>query len=103
MIEANKKERNPLDTHILEYSGRKMWFGRYKGIDIGYLCRNNPGYIHWCIVNVDGFKEKLKEDEWYQYDQGNQESIAKEWNRKPGGFLNDFENEMYSDMIHNLD
>jgi hypothetical protein len=55
------------------------------------------------MVNVDGFKEKLTHDELYQYDQGRQEKVNRDYNRRPGGFLSDFENDMYSDMIHNLD
>lgn len=96
-------ERDPLDPNILVYSNRVMMFGKYKGSDVGYLCRKNPDYIHWCIVNVSGFREQLTSDELYQYDQGNQEKVARDYNRRPGGFLYDFENDMYSDMIHNLD
>lgn len=96
-------DRNPLDPNLLTYSNRKMWFGKYKGTDIGYLCRKNPDYIHWCMVNVDGFKEKMTHGELYQYDQGRQEKVSRDYNRRPGGFWSDFENDMYSDMIHNLD
>lgn len=101
--EEKEIERDVLYPNLLIYSNRVMMFGKYKGVDVGYLCRKNPDYIHWCIVNVSGFKEELNSDELYQYDQGNQEKVVRDYNRRPGGFLYDFENDMYGDMIHNLD
>lgn len=33
----------------------KFDFGKYKGYEVGLVFLTNPGYIHWCLFEIDGF------------------------------------------------
>jgi len=30
---------------------RRLWFGKYKGMTVNYVIRENPSYIRWLLAN----------------------------------------------------
>lgn len=45
-------------------------FGKYKGCTVDDVLEDHPGYIEWCIENIDGFEIHTEVDEdprWVDY------------------------------------
>lgn len=43
----------------------KMTFGKYKGLNVTSVLRNNPSYFGWCKNNVSWFKFSKRDYEIY--------------------------------------
>ena len=46
---------------------RRIRFGKYKGWPILRLIAKHPGYIMWCLENVDGFSLNKAEQTYYDW------------------------------------
>ena len=89
---SNRENINIMEKDLYEY-GRTMWFGKYKGEYINYLCRYNPDYIWWCMNNVKGFQ--LTSDEKDNYSKGVGDKINRHYNK---AWIDDFyDDESYYD------
>lgn len=69
-----------------------VWFGKYKGQSIQHVLDQNPEYLIWARLNVDGFlpeKELVrKADELRLRNRRNQE--ARCWNSGMNGHPGDY-------------
>lgn len=41
--------------------GTELWFGKHKGETVGDVMESDPGYLSWCVENIDWFEGRLKD------------------------------------------
>ena len=79
---------------------RKFWFGKHKGEYVNSVCATDPKYVDWCVSNVKGFK-LTEEERRIRANTGRRYSYNYDYNE--GSVWEEFDNEMTSIMMHNLD
>ncbi len=58
--EKKSKKSKEEQFKVTEKTQDKFRFGKYRGVKIIEVLKNDEGYIDWCLKNVDGFSEYLK-------------------------------------------
>lgn len=78
---------------------RTFWFGKYKGMNIVTICKNDKSYIRWCLDNVKNFS--LTDEETEAYKTPSRRFVPDYDNE--GSVWDDFDNEMTYNMMMDFD